>query len=362
MRNVDLLIVGAGPAGLSAAIQAGSLDLSVLLVDENSKPGGQLFKQIHKFFGSQAHKAGVRGFEIGNKLLESVNSFPNVETWLGATVISAIDSNHIEIVHENQVKVICCSNLIVATGALEKSLSFPGWTLPGVMGAGALQTMINLNRVLPGKRMVMVGSGNVGLIVSYQFMQAGGEVAGLVEAAPCIGGYGVHAAKIRRYGAPIMTKTTVKEAKGKDKVESVVLTSLDEKFCSIAGSEREVKTDIIAVGTGLVPLAELLRLLGCRFSFVSKLGGWVPVHNDRLETTIKGVFVAGDVSGIEEASTAMEEGRLAACSVAADQGKIAGLDYEEISAEIRKRMNELRSGPFGFARHEAKAKIFESFC
>ena len=359
VREVDLLIIGAGPAGLSAAIQAGGHGISTLVVDENSKPGGQLFKQIHKFFGSEAHNAGTRGFKIGEILVHKIENNKNIELWLDSIVYGAIDSHHIEVVHKGKVQVVCCRNLLVATGAIEKGLCFPGWTLPGVMGAGALQTMININRVLPGKKMLMVGSGNVGLIVSYQFMQAGGEVVALVDAAAHIGGYGVHASKISRYGAKILTGTTVKKASGNEAVERAILTKVDKAFHPVEDSEWQVETDIIAIAAGLFPLTEMLRLLGCRFAMDFRLGGWIPLHNDRMETSVAGVYIAGDVSGIEEASTAMEEGRLAALSIARSQEKISASEFDNLRCEVQERLDDLRSGPFGLARREAKSALFQ---
>jgi thioredoxin reductase len=358
MLKFDVLIVGGGPAGMCAALEAGKHGLAVLLVDENSRPGGQLFKQIHKFFGSEAHSAGVRGFHIGEEILAEIEKHPNITVWLDSLVYSAIDSNNIEIVHEDSVLVVRCEKLIVATGAIERGLAFPGWTLPGVMGAGALQTMLNINRVLPGKNLLMLGSGNVGLIVAYQFMQAGGRNVTLVEAAKSIGGYGVHASKIRRHGAVIKTSTTIKSASGDGAVREVELVSLDEKFDPIPGTETSMETDLIAIAVGLFPLMELLRMIGCGFVQNRTLGGWIPLHDKRLETTVRGVYIAGDVTGIEEASTAMEEGRLAAWSVTSDLGRCSSGEYEGAFAEISSRLDALRSGPFGLPRHEGKKAVY----
>ncbi|MDD4159772.1 MAG: NAD(P)/FAD-dependent oxidoreductase [Synergistaceae bacterium] len=358
MFEVDLLIVGAGPAGLCAALEAGQEGLSVLLVDENAKPGGQLFKQIHKFFGSEMHKAGTRGFRIGENLVREIAECPNITLWLNSVVFSAIDQNHFEVVHNCSVQVINTKKVIVATGAIEKGLVFPGWTLPGVMGAGALQTMININRVRPGNKLLMVGSGNVGLIVSYQFLQAGGESVILVEAANRIGGYGVHASKIRRYGTNIITGCSVESVSGNGKVESAILAKVDDKFQTIKGTQWEEKVDIVAIAAGLYPLMELLRQLGCEFTMCPPLGGWVPVHDERMETSLNGIFIAGDVSGAEEASTAMEEGRLAAWSVTYDLAKCTKNKYESVRIDITKRLEALRSGPYGIARKNAKDSIY----
>ncbi len=205
MREVELLVVGAGPAGLGAAIEASRYGAKVLLVDDKDKPGGQLFKQIHKFFGSKEHLAGIRGFDIGLHLLKEADS-QGVEISLETKVLGIMENGIISLlVNEKEMKSIKAKKIVLATGGIEKALSFPGWTLPGVMSAGAAQTLINIERVLPGERILMVGSGNVGLIISYQLLQAGADVVCIVEAAPSITGYLVHAGKVMRAGVPIYT-------------------------------------------------------------------------------------------------------------------------------------------------------------
>jgi thioredoxin reductase len=188
-------------------------------------------------------------------------------------------------------------------------------------------------------------------------MQAGGNSVTVAEAAPTIGGYGVHASKIRRYGAKILAGTTIKSASGNGVVNEATLISVDEKFNAIPGTEIRIAADLVAIAVGLTPLMELLRMLGCKFVHSPILGGWIPLHNKRLETTVSGVYIAGDVSGIEEASTAMEEGRLAAWSVLEDLGyksDFCGMAVNSILA----RLEALRSGPFGLSRHHAKESIY----
>ncbi|MCR5054797.1 MAG: FAD-dependent oxidoreductase, partial [Lachnospiraceae bacterium] len=166
MKRYDLIIVGAGPSGLSAAIEAAKRGVHVVVFDENEKPGGQLFKQIHKFFGSKEHRAKVRGFVIGQQLLDEADA-AGVEVVLNATVIGLYQDNEVIVKIEDEVRHYKGNAIVVATGAAENMVTFPGWTLPGVIGAGAAQTMMNLHGVLPGKRVLMLGSGNVGLVVSF---------------------------------------------------------------------------------------------------------------------------------------------------------------------------------------------------
>jgi len=227
------------------------------------------------------------------------------------------------------------------------------------MGAGAAQTMMNVHMVLPGKRMLMVGSGNVGLIVAYQTLLAGGEVKMLIEAAPRIGGYGVHAAKLARAGVPIRTSHTILRAWGDMQVEGATVAQVDQDWKPVPGTEIDLEVDVICVAVGLRPLTEIAFMAGSRAAWFPALGGHFPAHNERMETTVPGVFVAGDVAGVEEASTAMEEGRLAGLSAAWSLGLVRDDRYQAEAGEIWRRLEALRSGPFGAARRQAKAAILE---
>lgn len=272
-HKVEVAVVGAGPAGLAATLEVASAGVKrVLLIDENAKAGGQLFKQIHKFFGSEAHLAGTRGIDIGAKLLKKVEKC-GAEIWLETIVFAIYEDKRLAIINKSKGSgLIEAEKIIIATGASENVISFPGWTLLGVMGAGAAQTMVNLHRVLPGRSILMIGSGNVGLIVFYQLMQAGAEVVAVLEAMPKIGGYGVHASKIRRAGVPILTSHTIKQANGKDFVESATIIKLDEKGKPIPGTEKRLKVDTICLAVGLSPLAELAWMAGCKFEYIPELG------------------------------------------------------------------------------------------
>lgn len=357
----QLVVVGAGPAGLAASIEAARAGVSVTLLDENDRPGGQLFKQIHKFFGSHEHRAGVRGYEIGTRLLAETAEL-GVAVLLGAAVYGLFarpDGILVSYMQNGRERGILGERVILATGAAENALTFPGGTLPGVMGAGCAQTMINVNRVLPGKRVVMVGSGNVGLIVSYQLLQAGADVMALVEAAPVIGGYGVHAAKISRAGVPFLVGHTVKRAIGAEQVEAVEVVALDENFAPVAGTERTIPCDTVCIAVGLTPLTELAWMAGCAFDYSPALGGHVPLHDANMETSVPGLYVAGDISGAEEASTAMEEGRLAGIAAAESLGKYGAAEAAEHKSTVWARMRALRTGPFGQKRQDAKLLLLE---
>jgi len=358
MIETRVAIIGAGPAGLAAAVETSRAGLSTLLIDEQERPGGQLVKQIHKFFGSREHYANVRGIDIGNQLLTAAQN-QGVRTLLNTIAYGLFGDGHIGIYDRSRgvLGIVKADRIILATGASENPLWFPGWTLPGVMGAGAFQTMVNVHRVLPGKKIVMIGSGNVGLIVAYQALQAGAEVVAVCEILSNVGGYHVHAAKLRRQGIPFLLQTTVEQAIGKDQVERVVLVRLGEDGKPNPRTAREVKADTVCVSVGLSPLAELAWMAGCRFSHLPELGGWVPVHDEWMKTTAENIWIAGDLTGIEEASTALEEGRLAGLGVLYSLGGVEERAALEKGEETRKRLSELRKGPFGEFRRKAKEKL-----
>lgn len=359
MREVQLLIIGAGPAGLSAAIRAAGLGVETLIIDENQRPGGQLLKQIHKFFGSEQHNAGIRGYRIEEKLLEEASRL-RVETLLGYPVLGIFPGNEVIYNSAAGVKRIRAEKILIAAGANENNLYFEGSTLPGVMTAGAAQTMVNLHRVLPGQRVVMIGSGNVGLIVSYQLEQAGAQVAAVVEAGEKIGGYDVHAGKLRRLGIPFYLSHTVKRALGEEGVEEVELIALDH-FRPIPGTEKRLPADVVCMAVGLTPMTELAAMAGCGLTEIPTLGGTVPLHDENMRTTNPDIYIAGDISGIEEASTAMEEGRLAGLSIAESLGCISKEKAAEEKDKIRESLKSLRSGQFGQSRQEAKQEIIRRF-
>lgn len=345
MKRYDLIIVGAGPAGLSAAIEAAKKGMNVVVFDENEKPGGQLFKQIHKFFGSKEHKAKIRGFKIGQELLKEAAD-AGVEVVLNATVAGLYPEKEVLVRIGDEMCHFKGDAVIIATGASENMVTFDGWTLPGVIGAGAAQTMMNLHGVKPGDKILMLGSGNVGLVVSYQLIQCGCEVVALVDAAPRVGGYGVHASKVARMGVPFYLSHTIVKAEGEECVNGVTIAEVDSKFQFIPGTEKHFDVDTICLAVGLSPMSQLLKMSGCEMEDNPKKGGQVPICNEYGETTNPGVFVAGDVSGIEEASSAMIEGRIAGIAAAKYLGYIDDTELKTKTEELENALDSLRQGMF----------------
>ncbi len=356
---VPLVIVGGGPAGLSAAAAAARFGIETVVVDENDVAGGQLIKQTHMFFGSREHYARVRGIDIGSRLIANIEELP-VRMMLGTTVLGLYPDRTMSLLAGDRHLALRAGSVVLATGASENMLAFENGDMPGVYGAGAVQTLMNVHGVTPGERVLMIGAGNIGLIVAYQLLQAGVEVAAVIDAAPEIGGYHVHAAKIRRAGVPILTSHTIMKVSGDDRVSSATIAAVDSNWQTVPGSEQTLDVDTVCLAVGLTPNCELAFQSGCRQTYVPYLGGSVAVHGRNLETTVDGVFIAGDASGIEEASTAMLEGRLAGLAVA--ERLAAESDQEEIArltAETREGLDALRAGPFGEKPRIGKKRMFE---
>jgi sarcosine oxidase, subunit alpha len=289
--KIPVLIIGGGPAGLSAALELAKSGIRLILIDDKQLLGGKLILQTHRFFGStKTVYAGTRGIEIANKLSNEIAINPSIEIWTNSTAIAVFSDQRVGILKNGDKYVMVePDHLLISCGAREKFLSFKGNTLPGVFGAGAFQTLVNRDLVLPGKRIFIVGGGNVGLIAGYHALQAGIEVAGLIEAMPECGGYKVHKDKLNRLGIPIFTSHTILSANGKEHVESITIVQVNEKFQIIKGTERIISCDCILIAVGLDPVNEFFR--------------------KAIEFKMS-VFAAGDAEEIAEASSAIISGKV----------------------------------------------------
>lgn len=347
MKASDILVIGGGPAGMCAALAAAQEGVRVTIMDRWDELGGQLIKQTHRFFGSERERAGTRGIEIVKILRDEIAKNHLIEVKTNTDVLGIYSDGVIAYEDEDKMyRRMTAEKTIICTGASEKMLQFENNDLPGVYGAGAVQTLMNVYGIQPGQEVLMIGAGNIGLIVTYQLLQAGVKVVAIVEAASVIGGYKVHASKIRRMGVPIYTKTTVKTALGDRCVTGAVLADMDDHFQLIPGTEREIKVDTICLSVGLQPLGELIQHSGAEIKYIPQLGGFIPKRSDTMETTASGVYVAGDVSCIEEATAAMIEGSIAGVSAAI----ATGMNHPEAIArrdEYVEQLRILRSGNTG---------------
>ncbi len=311
--DTEVLVIGAGPAGLSATKILGENNINVILVDDKSNLGGKLVLQTHKFFGSQEDVyAGTRGIDIAQILGSIVQKLPTVDVWLNSVCLAVFSDGLVGILKDNNSYVLVKPKyILVATGAREKMLVFPGNTLPGVYGAGAFQTLVNRDLIKAAGKIFIVGGGNVGLIAGYHAIQAGMEVIGLIEALPQCGGYRVHEDKLRRLGVPIYTSHTIISANGEINVKSITIGKIDENFNIIPGTEKTYECDTILIAVGLNPVDEF--------------------YHKAKEFGLK-VWVAGDAQEIAEASAAIFTGRVEALKI-----------LEEIGIEVREDIDELQN-------------------
>ena len=335
--ETDVLIIGAGPSGMAAAKELGSEGYNVIIADDKDRMGGKLVLQTHKFFGSVDDcRAGTRGITIAEILARELEDLSSVDVWLESVVLAVFKDGTVGIRKPEGYRIVKPRQLLVAAGAREKSLPFPGCTLPGVYGAGAFQTLVNRDLIRCSERIFILGGGNVGLIGAYHAIQAGMTVVGLAEGMDKCGGYKVHADKIVRLGVPIYTRHTVLAAHGDEQLESVTVAEVDETFTPVPGTEKNFKVDTLLVAVGLSSVNEF--------------------HRKAVEFGIPSM-VTGDSEEIAEASAAMFSGKICgrriACSLKGEESEIPA-DWTE-KAEILKspggktesyRKSELNSGVY----------------
>lgn len=351
----DLAIIGAGPAGMEAAIMAAQAGVgSVVLFDDKNFLGGQLTLQTHTFFGNQELGASMRGYEISRQMKKEIENL-SIDVRLGSTVVGLYPGNMLGFRDEDKLNFIVAKKIIVATGASEKYLPFEGNSLPGVMGAGGAQSFMNIYGVKPGKRALIVGGGNIGVILAYQMIQAGVEVAALVEASPKMGAYNVHIKKLQALGIPTFTSHTIKRAHGKDAVTGATIVALDSNWKEVEGSEKYYDVDTICLAVGLSPLNELLWQAGLEFELIPELGE-VPLFDKFRQSTNRDIFIAGDCAVIGEASIARLEGRIAGLKAALDLGK-PHPEFNHKMDEAFKLLDNIQTGTLGQKLGSGKSKV-----
>ena len=320
--EVEVLIIGGGPAGLSAAIELGKYNIDTLLIDDKQALGGKLVLQTHKFFGSEEDSnAGIRGIDIGKLLAQELQQYSSIKVWLNSTALFVFSDKKVGILKDGVYKLVTPHIILNAAGAREKFLRFPGNNLARIYGAGAFQTLVNRDLVRPTNRLFIIGGGNVGLIAGYHALQAGINVVGLAEAMPQCGGYKVHSDKLKRLGVPIYTSHTIINAEGKETVERITIAEVDSKFHPIPGTEKSFACDTLLIAVGLNSLSEFTE--------------------EAKEAGIQ-VFAAGDAQEIAEASSAMFNGKIAGLTIAKECGKD---EVEAITSEWYAKAEVLKSHP-----------------
>jgi sarcosine oxidase subunit alpha len=359
MKKVDLVVIGSGPAGLSAAAKASSYGAKVVIVDENTQPGGKLLGQLHE----HPQEGWWIGQQVVKSLSEKVHSY-GVELLQGREVWGLYPQWTVKL---DQNEDIEASHVLIATGAAERPIPIPGWNIPGVMAVGAAQVMTNTYRVLPGKRILIIGVDVLSLTIARQLVMAGAEVVGIVLPPPglfsqekadpkfimaylsrmanmapnaflrIIGqlakgrlmnelGARFYPKKgLRVWGIPLLLKKAAIEITGSDHVESANLVDLTANGVIVEENKHSVNVDCVCISGGLYPLVELAAAAGCQFTDVPELGGNVPLYGPQLQTTQRGLFVAGNITGIEGAKVASAQGELAGTAIAAELNLLGSL-------------------------------------
>ena len=358
MREVEIVIVGGGPAGLGAALEAAASGAEVLIIDEYHTLGGQYYKQTPGAFGIKNAKAEGRQYAEGVDLIHRLAA-STVEVMLGTLLWGIFDERTLALCRDERTEEIRAKTLVLAPGAQEVPLAFPGWTLPGVMMGGGAQVLVGSQRILPGHRAVMAGVGPLQLKVAAQLTDAGVEVVEVLDASrksPLSMGNALRAfghwgkmregleywLTLKRAGTPFRPRHVPVRALGTDELEAVVVARVDEDGRVIAGTERTLQADTLCLSYGFLPSTQLPQLAGCQTVFDAEAGSWVTWHDENQETNLKGVYVAGEVGGIGGADVAEAEGRIAALAAARALGKPHPSGRRPGEQEIRARLAKAR--------------------
>lgn len=360
-QSPDLLVVGGGPAGISAARSAAAAGMNVMLVDERPTLGGQIYKQPGPGFTVTDPAAMDRQFRYGRSLIDSLDG-TGVDVHLRTGVVAVEGRDAVLVTEGSAARTVTARRMVLAPGAHDRPVAFPGWTLPGVITAGGLQTLAKTQRVLPGERVLFAGSGPVALAFPAQLGHYGAHIVTALEAGPAPRAGDVlriaraargntallrDAARYRgmllRHRIPLRYGRIVVRAEGEGRVERVVHAAVDADWRVIAGTEESVEADVLCVGYGFVASLELMRLVGCDFDYQEDLGGHVVRRDEWLRTSVDGVYAAGDGAGVEGSFVAIDEGRLAGVAAAMDAGVMSEKDAAAAAAPARRRLARRRA-------------------
>lgn len=376
--NQVVTIVGAGPAGIAAALTLAEYGVPAILIDEAEHIGGQYYKHFGVAPGSSRGRELDQLRQQGRERLTALERSP-VEVRLGTTVWGFFEPNRLALVADDQVEVLEAPSVLIATGAIERVAAFPGWTLPGVMTAGAAQRVLSHDGVLPGRRFVLAGTGPLLLAIATQIVEAGGDVAAVVDCvgltAPVRGlrhaqavvgqprrlrQWAEYRRALRRAGVPYFHDYTVVEARGEGELREVVIAGKDAEWNIRPETRQVLEADTLCVHFGFTASTELAQVAGCALAFARERGGWYVAHDDGMRASLPGFYVAGQVSGIGGADLAEATGALAGLTIAYDRGVISAEVYHRETRPLRRTirqgrafarmLNEVYTPPAAFAR------------
>ncbi len=357
MKTYDIVIIGGGPAGLSAAVSARKSGIeSILILERDKELGGILNQCIHNGFGLHTFKEELTGPEYAGRFIEQVEEL-QIEYRLHTMVMDISRDKVVTAMNSTDgLFEIKAGAVILAMGCRERSrgaLNIPGYRPAGIFSAGTAQRLVNMEGFLPGRKVVILGSGDIGLIMARRMTLEGAQVQVVAELMPYSGGLKRNIVQcLDDYGIPLKLSHTVVEIRGRERVEGVTLAQVDEKNRPIPGTEEDYVCDTLLLSVGLIPENELSSGMGVELSRVTS----GPVVNESLETNIEGVFACGNVLHVhdlvdfvsEEAAAAgrnaaryvQEAGKRAKLQAAADEADEA----KERSGEQADVEEDTRSG------------------
>lgn len=347
----DLIIIGAGPAGASAAIAAAGLGLRTVVLDEQHAAGGQVWRAPAGVDASVDDGARLR-----HRLRDS-----GATCAFGRRVWLAERGFTVSALGPDSAEDYRAPSLIVAAGAHERHVPVPGWTMPGVIGLAAATILLKSQHVLPGRRVVVAGVGPLLLLVAAEILRGGGEVAAVIDAngrrdwlaapvallsRPGLAALGAGwMARLLWAGVPILSRHALRRIEGAGGVSRVIAGPIHMDGSLAAGTERGFDCDAVCLGYGLQSSTELTRLLGARHAYQS--GGWVPVTTDEQLTSIPGLYACGDGAGVQGVAAAPLRGEIAAIAVARDLGRLTSAQATPRLAALQMRLR--RAARFGDA-------------
>ena len=336
----EVLVIGAGPSGLRAALAAARSGARVVVVDERSAAGGQFFKQPDVALAVD-HEELDHQYQLGRHLLANVEA-AGVEIRLGTRVWGAVGLHEIYAVTNDRQLTLRPEKLVIAVGAFERGVPFLGWTTPGVMTTGAAQTLLRSYLVAAGTRVLVSGNGPLNLQVAAELTMAGVDVvavcesaslwrasnakhlAGMVSAAPGYFREGLsYVTALARAGVPILSRSAVIEVRGDQRAEVAIVTRLDAAGRPVPNTRRHFDVDAVCLGFGFVPSSELARSLGCSHHVDPPTAALVVDRDNTGQTSVEGVWVVGDGGGIAGAQVAQAMGTLAGFDAARSLGHCA---------------------------------------
>lgn len=358
-RVRELVVVGGGPAGLAATIEARRSGLGVTLIDERPSLGGQIFRQPPAGMRQDPTYRTDRYHRPGCSLISAAEA-SGAEILTGTAVWGLWDRKVAICREPNDAGLLEATQVILAAGAYDRPVVFPGWTLPGVMTAGGIHTLMKTQRIAPGRRILIAGSGPLLLMFAAQLIRHGAPVSAVLEASPRPGlrafsrlvgaawgnlavlrdGLG-YLAELSRRGVPPLYSHVVVRAEGAGQVERAIVARVDGRWRPVPGTERALEVDTVALGYGLFPSVELALLSGCTVRYAEDLGGHVPVRDAWMRTTVRGVLAAGDGCGVGGSEAAEAEGRLAGITASLDAGRITAVEADRRAAPFRARLRQL---------------------